>query len=207
KFPIFSLAFPRCSGTFFLLTHTRTCQVKNYFQRKIDSGNTEFEEIVRIAEEKKMRGEPTGPLPVPSVTQKRRYEATPSAVAPRPLAPHTDVDHADDGRKVKTTAPNAMSPPPASTVQIRSAAEAPSDRNMPRYPPLAQATGAPLATGTMLAEDPSRAIRPHGIPPPPRMSQGPRMGYFTEERRDVTGPATPSIAPSRPPQDVQPSPR
>ncbi|PWY78490.1 hypothetical protein BO94DRAFT_558822 [Aspergillus sclerotioniger CBS 115572] len=40
--------------------------IQNYFQRRVDSGNKDFEGIVAEAEAKKARGEPTGPLPVPN---------------------------------------------------------------------------------------------------------------------------------------------
>ncbi|KAH8697815.1 hypothetical protein BGW36DRAFT_379526 [Talaromyces proteolyticus] len=173
--------------------------VRNYYQRKLDSGNHEFEEIVKVAEAKKMRGEPTGPLPTPNPAPKRRYEATPSAVTHRPLAPHTDVEHPEDGRlgQGQKKVSNAMSPPP---MQMRQAPDLAPDRNLGRYPPLAQATTAPLAA---MPDDHSRAMRQPGGPPAPRPFSGPRMGYFTEERRE---PRASSVAGSRG-QDLQPSPR
>jgi hypothetical protein len=154
-----------------------------------------------------MRGEATGPLPVPSAMPKRRYEATPSAVAHRPLAPHTDVDHVDhveEARLAHKLKPqgSAMSPPP---VQMRPAPDVAPDRNLGRYPPLAQASGSSLTTGAMMSEEHARGIRAQGGTGPPRIAQGPRMGYFTEERRDVR-PASGSLAPSRAPE-LQPSPR
>ncbi|KAJ6144079.1 hypothetical protein N7471_003532, partial [Penicillium samsonianum] len=59
----------------FMKTKT-TVMVRNFFQRRLDSGQKEFEEIVAEAESRKARGEPTGSLPVPSVAPKRHYEAT-----------------------------------------------------------------------------------------------------------------------------------
>ena len=43
-------------------------QVKNYYQRQVDSGKMkEWEDIARDADEKKSRGEETGPLPTPTI--------------------------------------------------------------------------------------------------------------------------------------------
>lgn len=146
-----------------------------------------------------MRGEPTGPLPTPNPTVKRRYEATPSAVTPRPLAPHTDMEHLEDGRMGQKKAA-AMSPP-------RTVQELAPDRNLGRYPPLAQATGAP-ATSTIMSDDPLRSLRQSGAPPAPRSftGPGPRMGYFTEDRREARTASGGALSASRGPE-LQPSPR
>lgn len=128
-----------------------------------------------------MRGEPTGPLPVPSVVPKRRYEATPSQVAPRPLAPHTDMAEAK---------PLMMLSPQPAVMHEKS-----------RYPPLAQATGAPPIAASPLLSDERTAARPGGLPPQ-RLPQGPRMGFFTEERRDGRPPPPPSTT-HPPPRPVE----
>lgn len=156
-------------------------KVKNYFQRRIDSGQKDFEDIVSIAEGKKARGEPTGPLPVPSVAPKRRYEATPSAIVPRPLAPHTEAaPEVDEGRLAPKTKPTILSPQPA-PLHVRPPSDR--ERNAPRYPPLAQASSPPMSTSLLLNEDPNRALRTH--PSLPNRLSGPRLGYFTEERREL----------------------
>jgi hypothetical protein len=50
-------------------------QVKNYYQRQVDSGKMkEWEDIARDADEKKSRGEETGPLPTPTILPKRYYD-------------------------------------------------------------------------------------------------------------------------------------
>lgn len=146
-----------------------------------------------------MRGEPLGPLPTPNPTVKRRYEATPSAVTPRPLAPHTDMDHLEDGRLGQKKVA-AMSPP-------RTIQELAPDRNVGgRYQPLAQATGAP-ATSAIMSDDPLRSLRPSGAPPAPRsLTAGPRMGYFTEDRREGRTTSGGALSASRVPE-LQPSPR
>lgn len=56
---------------------------------------------------------------------------------------------------------------------------------MARYPPLAQASSAPMPNPMLLSEDLSRALRPHTSLP--HRLQGPRLGYFTDERREFPG--------------------
>jgi hypothetical protein len=165
----------------FMKTKT-TVMVKNYYQRRLDSGQKDFEEILLIAEEKKARGEPTGALPVPTAAPKRRYEATPSAIVPRPLAPHGELmTEADEARFSSKGKPLAMSPQP---IPLHGRPMSDNERGSNRYPTLAQASNAgPVPNvASNLGEDPARAMRTqsgaaHRI-------QGPRLGYFTEDRRD-----------------------
>lgn len=159
--------------------------MKNYFQRRIDSGQKDFEDVVADTEGKKSRGERTGPLPVPNFASKRRYEATPSSIIlPRPLAPQTDAasetDETRPAPKGKHATPSSTSAQPV-PLQARPPPE--KERNVNRYPPLAQASSAPIPTGPVLAEDATRATRPQA-PMPSRMP-GPRMGYFPDDRREV----------------------
>lgn len=167
------------------LTNTEE-QVKNYFQRRIDSGQTDFADIVTIAEAKKERGEPTGPLPDLTAAPKRRYEATPSTVVPRPLAPHTEVGAQSESRLQGKGKAAGL---PSQTVSVHSrTASSEKDRSITKYPPLAQATSAPLATATIattaLHDEPSRVARSNVVLQ--QRFQGPRLGYFTEDRRDST---------------------
>lgn len=147
--------------------------MKNYFQRRIDSGETEFANLVVTAESKKERGEPTGPLPIPNTATKRRYEATPSTVIPRPLAPHTEAGaHPDvqlEGKKKGILAPLRNTPP----LHTRTA-PSDKDRGLGKSQPLAQPGSTPAPTIGPVHEE-------------PRLQQrlGPRIGYFTEERRET----------------------
>lgn len=157
-------------------------KVKNYYQRRLDSGHKDFEETLLIAEGKKARGEPTGPLPVPSVAPKRRYEATPSAIVPRTLAPHDDlVAEADEVRLASKGRSLARSPQP---VPLHGRPLSDNERSSTRYPTLAQAsTGAsvPVLAATV-GEDASRTMRARtGVG---HRTQGPRLGYFTDDRRE-----------------------
>ncbi|CAG8944212.1 unnamed protein product [Penicillium salamii] len=159
-----------------------TVMVKNFFQRRLDSGHNDFELIAKDAEEKKARGESPGKLPNPSVAPKRRYEATPSSISiiPRPLAPHGDnMMEIEETRFPSKGRPHGQSPQPMS-VHMRPLSE--KERNASRYQPLAQATAAsPVPTATLIEES-TRAIRAQGGPS--HRVQGPRLGYFTGERRD-----------------------
>ncbi|KAL4914656.1 hypothetical protein BDW62DRAFT_190051 [Aspergillus aurantiobrunneus] len=161
-----------------------TQMVKNYFQRRIDSGNKDFEDIVSDAETKKARGEPPTALPIPNFTPKRRYEATPSAVSTsRPLAPHTEATpEVEDSRLAPTARHAALSSQPT-PVHARPLHER--ELSMSRFPPLAQASSAqvaPHSPAMALTEDTSRAIHAQ---PGPRM-QGPRLGYFADDRREIS---------------------
>ncbi|KAJ5837173.1 hypothetical protein N7447_003199 [Penicillium robsamsonii] len=157
-----------------------TVMVKNFYQRRLDSGQKDFELILTDAEEKKARGEPTGPLPIPSVAPKRRYEATPSSIIPRPLAPHGDpMAEVDEIRFPKGKAVG-LSPQPMS---LHGRPPSDKERNVGRYQPLAQASAAsPVPSTATLIEESTRAIRAQGGPS--HRIQGPRLGYFTEDRRD-----------------------
>ncbi|KAL2699289.1 hypothetical protein AAEP93_009264 [Penicillium crustosum] len=158
-----------------------TVMVKNFYQRRLDSGQKDFELIATDAEEKKARGEATGPLPVPSVAPKRRYEATPSSIIPRPLAPHGDPMTEIDEIRFPKGKPVGVSPQPMS---LHGRPPSDKDRNAGRYQPLAQASAAsPVPSTATLIEESTRAIRAQGGPSH-RIQGGPRLGYFTEERRD-----------------------
>ncbi|KAJ5563131.1 hypothetical protein N7461_001892 [Penicillium sp. DV-2018c] len=158
-----------------------TVMVKNFYQRRLDSGQKDFEMILTEAEEKKARGEPTGPLPVPSVAPKRRYEATPSSIIPRPLAPQGDtMADVEDPRYTSKGRPVGLSPQP---IPMHGRPLSEKERSLGRYQPLAQASASSAVPSTAtLIEESTRAIRAQGGPS--HRIQGPRLGYFTEDRRD-----------------------
>lgn len=62
---------------------------------------------------------------------------------------------------------------------------------MPRFPPLAQANAAPMTTTALLNEDPRTARVPSGMPRLP----GPKMGLFTEDRREPPATVLPQTVP------------
>lgn len=130
------------------------------------------------AEGRKSRGEATAPLPIPSVAPKRRYEATPSTIVPRPIAPHGDlIAEADEARFGSKNKGLAMSPQP---MPLAGRPIMENERSSNRYPPLAQAsTTAP--GGTPLGDDASRGMRPSAQS---HRRPGPPLGFFTDERRE-----------------------
>ncbi|EGD92866.1 hypothetical protein TESG_00428 [Trichophyton tonsurans CBS 112818] len=186
----------------FMKTKTPT-MVKNYFQRRVDGGKTELEEVALIAEAKKLRGEPTGPLPTPSVSSQRRYEATPSSITPRALAPN--MEHAE--MMDRTLAPKAkpsvinMAPAPA-VIQPRQGME--KDRSQPKLYPLVQAPASQPNLAATSDELHQRSVSTSQLTQPHRNQQGPRMGYFTDERRESRPPV--HIAAHMSEQDVKPIP-
>ncbi|KAL2828022.1 hypothetical protein BDW59DRAFT_53639 [Aspergillus cavernicola] len=172
-----------------------TQMVKNYFQRQLDSGKKEFEDLVEDAEARKARGDAPADLPIPNFTSKRRYEATPSAVSmSRPLAPHTEATPEIDDSRLGPTARHAGVSSQPGLLHTRPSHER--ERSISRYPPLAQASSTPMAPHSpvlALADETSRAIHAQtGLPP--RM-QGPRMGYFADDRHDVPAPILPHATP------------
>ncbi|QSS50739.1 MYB DNA-binding domain-containing protein [Histoplasma capsulatum var. duboisii H88] len=164
----------------YMRTKTPT-MVKNYFQRRVDSGQTTLEEYAEMAEAKRLSGESPGPLPIPNIPPKRRYEATPSSVSSRPLAPNTEATESVDASLASEPTVTLSTPHPPGT-QTRSRLDG--NRSQPRFYPLAQATALP---GTPLppAND---ELRPRAIRPQPPQTQhyqqGPRAGYFSGERKD-----------------------
>jgi hypothetical protein len=148
--------------------------VKNYFLRSVEQGKWELEEMAQQVEEKRQRGEPMGPPPARTMVAKRRYDATPSSATQRPLAPSTDGMDIDSGSPptLRPTQPQ-HSPPSLPTTQ-------------PKLHPLVLAQQAQASTPLPLTAPPGE-IRPKMHRPP----QGPRVGYFTEERKDT--PAVPHM--------------
>ncbi|KAM5441674.1 hypothetical protein MferCBS31731_003355 [Microsporum ferrugineum] len=187
----------------FMKTKTPT-MVKNYFQRRVDSGKTELEEAALIAEAKKLRGEPTGPLPTPSVSSKRRYEATPSSVAPRTVAPNTENVDVMDRALAPKGKPSVISMPPTPAVlQPRHGME--KERSQPKLYPLVQAPASQPNLAANNDELHQRSVSTSQLPPSHRSQQGPRMGYFTDERRENRPPGSHvNIAAHMPEQDMKP---
>jgi hypothetical protein len=87
----------------------------------------------------------------------------------------------DDSRFSSKVKPLALSPQPM-PMHGRPVSE--KDRNAARYQPLAQAsTASPVPSTATLIEESTRAIRAQNAGQAHRLS-GPRLGYFTEDRRD-----------------------
>ncbi|CZT48988.1 uncharacterized protein RSE6_09766 [Rhynchosporium secalis] len=148
-------------------------QVKNYYQRQVDLGKKEWEMIAKDADEKRERGETTGPLPTPTVIPKRRYDVTPGS--------HSRAASGMDQNE------EFMSPGPSSVMS--QVAPPPPPSLSARFPALAQAGPVPqiqsgAATSTILNKHmPHQPIQqaPQQIQQQPRPSRGPVFGNFSNE--------------------------
>ncbi|KAI4212075.1 MAG: hypothetical protein LQ351_005257, partial [Letrouitia transgressa] len=150
--------------------------VKNYFNRKANDSDegTMFRQIAGEADLKIQRGENMGPPPVPTTNTKRRYEATPQSAAQRNLAPNVESIEIDNGSpQIHATKPTQSSPPqfhqPPSRYQTLAQADpTPTTAFSPTVPP---AVGISSSRGQSQGQ---QLRNPQ--------AQGPRPGYFSEER-------------------------
>ncbi|KAL8834857.1 MAG: hypothetical protein Q9170_003557 [Blastenia crenularia] len=163
-------------------------QVRNYYNRESQKeGGDFFKHIAQNADEKIKRGDDMGSLPLPTVQTKRRNDAAPQLSAQRTLAPsidHVDVDN--ETPPMQPSKPVQMSPPQVPTPQ-------------PRYQALAQAEAAPVpvfsqATSQGVGNTNSR--QQQSSQQRASQLQGPRSGFFTDER------PRPILQP-QPPIDIQ----
>ena len=155
-------------------------QVKNYYQRQVDSGKmTVWEEIAKDADEKRARGEPTGPLPVASLIPKRRYDGPPSSIPRSGSAMDGIDDLATQGQNIPLQQGSPQQPILSS-----------------RFPALAQAGPVPQtlsqpATPTSIMSKHSTQLPPQQAPQQiqqqNRTSRGPALGYFnnTDSQRTI----------------------
>jgi hypothetical protein len=191
-------------------------QVKNYYQRQVDSGKPEWEEIARIADEKKRLGESTGPPPVP-VPLKRRYDG-PTGSPHRPVGLGGMSDEIDDHfgqmnqqpglrfsapiqtRQFEALAPSSNRPgPPVSGFEDEKPMNAPSTpgqhASSPQPPGTMRYT--PLAQYGPLSQTPIQPNRPTTLanknpPAPPKQSRGPPLGFFNPDlKRPILQAAAP----------------
>jgi hypothetical protein len=148
-------------------------QVKNYYQRLVDSGKmSAWETIAREADEKRRRGESTGPLPIPTVIPKTRGHPSSG----------TRMGSASDGLDEMSSAPQNLPLQQASPTQ-------PSIGT--RFPALAQAgpvqqTLSQPATPTSLINKrlPSQPPTQHSsqhAQQQARQSRGPSLGFFNAD--------------------------
>jgi hypothetical protein len=163
------LAVPSDSNKSRLVANILT-QVKNYYQRQVDSGKKEWEECAQEADEKRARGEPTGPLPQPTIVTKRRYDVS-SGALPRA---GSAVDGLDDL-------------PPTGQGVVLAQASPPQPSLSARFAPLAQAGAVPHQPATPTSTLNKHLTQPIQQAPPqiqqqPRAPRGPALGYFNTER-------------------------
>lgn len=143
--------------------------VKNYYQRQVDNGKMkEWEIIAKTADEKKERGEPTGPLPAPVVIPPKRRTDIPGTSI------HKSGSSTENNEELSPVPPNSSS----------QASPQPAIFTTPRFPTIAQASPilqTPSAATTAII---SRHLPPQPIqqtPPqtlPTTRGRGPPLGYF-----------------------------
>lgn len=164
----------RCSSPSALKECTE--QVRNYYNRESQKEAGEmFKQIAQTADDKIKRGDDMGPLPAPSMQTKRRTEATPQVAAQRTLAPSVEQVDMDNASPL----PQPSKPIPISSPLIQT--------SQPRYPALAQAEPAPTTTPVF-----PQAPSPSAVNAASRTRQtsqqrasqlqGPRSGFFSDER-------------------------
>ncbi|KAL8937053.1 MAG: hypothetical protein Q9216_004619 [Gyalolechia sp. 2 TL-2023] len=159
--------------------------VRNYYNRESQKeGGDFFKQIAHIADEKIKRGDDMGLLPAPTVQTKRRNEATPQSTAQRTLAP--SIDHVDldiEAPQPQPTKSVQLSPPQVQVPQ-------------PRYPVLAQAEATPIPVFSQpTSQGPvNNTSRPQqSSQPRASQLQGPRSGFFPNERPRPLLQAQPSV--------------
>ncbi|KAL8653426.1 MAG: hypothetical protein Q9210_002104 [Variospora velana] len=165
-------------------------QVRNYYNRASQKeGGDVFKQVAQLADEKIKRGDDMGPLPAPSLQTKRRNEATPQMPAQRTLAP--SVEHAELDN------PGAPPTQPSKPVKISSP---PVQSSQSRYATIAQAEAAPTplfspVSSQSVVSASSRAQQPTQQ----RVSQlqGPRSGFFSNERNQPILQAQPPVEAQR----------
>ncbi|MCJ1374602.1 hypothetical protein MMC20_005834 [Loxospora ochrophaea] len=197
------LLFPKLGSQRELGANRGVNQVKNYYFRSLEQGKTDIEAAAMQADAKRKRGEDMGPPPPPTIVPKRRYDTGPQMMPHRPLAPSTDVSDTENSTSKLQSAATQGSPPHYT--------QAP-----PRFPPLAQA--APVHNLGPTHQTPQNDTSPVARGQPsvsgPRAThplQGPRAGYFPDERKEArpslqASPATHQMHPQSVTIQQQPTP-
>jgi hypothetical protein len=145
--------------------------VKNYYQRQVDAGRSDLEDVARTADGRKSRGESTGPAPTPTVPIKRRYDG-PGAAIQRSAMP--TIDTAED-------------PVPAHQPMMMQNASSPKQSTASRFPalqagPIPQTSQPPRTTSAPSKSTPSQH-QPQQWPQQMVPNQrGPQLGYFNPDR-------------------------
>ena len=159
-------------------------QVKNYYLRQVDSGRmSSWRDIAEEADEKRKRGEATGPLPKPNMMQKRRIDGQ-TTTMPRPGA---SMDGVDDLTSAGQTMVLQQGSPSQTALSSR-------------FPALAQAN--PVTSSLTSVANPAAILSKHlpqqpqpaaqQLPQASRGPRGPALGYFnTDPQRPIMQAANP----------------
>lgn len=160
------------------------CQVKNYYQRQVESGkmSEELKTIAEDADEKRGRGESTGPVPPPIVQLKRRYDVPQGALS----RPSSHLDNAEDLHKLSTI---TLQHSPSQLVQSTRFPTSTIAGASPHTQPLLQAPAVQSQ-----AKHPAQSSTQTIV----RELRGPALGYFnTENQRSASQATSPQQAQSQ----------
>lgn len=173
KFPDLIAYFGRDFGAIaeFMKTKSST-MIKNFYTRELSNGKTQLEDAAKRAEAMRDRGEPMGPPPTPVAPPKRRYEATPSmASLPRHVA---NLNLAGDVHGAVAMIDDIL----ATTIQRSARGDVVVKPRASRDIP---GTSQHQQSSQQRVEE--LVQRPQAIEQRP--GQGPRPGYFPQERQEI----------------------
>ena len=180
-----------------MLTHA-TSQVKNYYHRQVDRGESKhIEQAALAADEKIKRGENMGQPPPATIVPKRRYDTGPQIVPQRQLAPSVEsMDIEKDSPSLRPAKPAPISPPPfAQSSQRFSTILQPEPVPKPSITqPVPNTTPSPsVRTGVQTLQQRSS-----------QNLQGPRIGYFNDHHARTLQPQPQQTQQSRQQEERQP---
>ncbi len=163
----------------FMKTKSST-MIKNFYTRELNTGKKELEDAAIKTEGMRERGEPMGPPPTPVAPPKRRYEATPSmASLPRPMA-NLNLVAPESMHGVVATGATMIDEFPANTIQRNPRGDLVAK---PRTSRDSFGQGVHQSTIQQRVEEAIQPVRSQILEP--RQSQGPRPGFFPQERVEI----------------------
>ncbi|KAF2404258.1 hypothetical protein EJ06DRAFT_526341 [Trichodelitschia bisporula] len=163
--------------------------IKNHFQKYVNEGKyPELIEAVTQADRRRQLGEDPGPPPTPSQVIKRRNESATSSIQ-RALAPTPDADAAVD-QVIGAQPPQMHGSPSQYPASGRFSVPGQTSRHM--QPAGVSPPQHPVHMPPAPAQNP---LTPQGHIPRHHQPNGPKLGYFREDR--------PHHGPSQPKEDVR----
>lgn len=172
------------------MTSKTHIMVKNYYQRHVESGKMAiWEKIAKDADEKKSRGESTGPLPTPTAAPAPKTRGHPGS--------GSRLGSAMDGiEETQSPSQNVILQQASPTQQTMSS----------RFPalaqagPVAQAHSKPATPTSLLTKQaPQQSSQSSQQIQQARQPRGPSLGYFNTDPQRPILQATNSQPPTRPP--------
>lgn len=135
-----------------------------------------MEEAALAANEKIKRGEDMGQPPPPTVVAKRRYDTGPQIIPPRPLAPSIDANETlREPSSVQPSKPSKLSPPGFGSVPQKLSPLAQTESLSTKLQQPESHTQGGAEPSIRAASHSQQQRAPPGL-------QGPRMGFFNDDR-------------------------